>query len=79
MSTSTTQNLIESVIGQLQQLPPQQQQQVLDYIEFLVQKYIEPEPHQPRIPGLHRGMGWISDDFNDPISPEYWSDTKSSW
>lgn len=74
MCSSTTQSLIETAIAKLQQLPPQQQQQVLDYIEFLAQKYVEPQPPQPRIPGLHRGMGWISDDFNDPIPPEYWSD-----
>ncbi|WP_254565161.1 DUF2281 domain-containing protein [Oscillatoria sp. HE19RPO] len=74
MSTSTTQNLIESAIAQLQQLPPQQQQQVLDYIEFLAQKYIEPQTPQPRIPGLHRGKVWMSEDFNDPIPPEYWSE-----
>ncbi len=74
MSSSTTESLIESAIAQLEKLPPQQQQQVLDYIEFLAQKYSEPQTPQPRIPGLHRGMGWISDDFNDPIPPEYWSE-----
>ncbi|WP_044196772.1 DUF2281 domain-containing protein [Oscillatoria acuminata] len=77
MSSSTTESLIESAIGQLEKLPPQQPQQVLDYIEFLAQKYIEPQTPQPRISGLHRGMGWISDDFNDPIPPDYWRDTKS--
>ncbi len=74
MSSSTTESLIESAIGQLEKLPPQQQQQVLDYIEFLAQKYIQPQLPQPRVPGLHRRMGWISDDFNDPIPPDYWSE-----
>ncbi|MCT7974865.1 DUF2281 domain-containing protein [Laspinema olomoucense] len=74
MSTSTTQNLLESAIAQLEKLPPQQQQQVLDYIEFLAQKYIEPQTPQPRVPGLHRGKVWMSEDFNDPIPPEYWSE-----
>ncbi|MCT7968557.1 DUF2281 domain-containing protein [Laspinema sp. D1] len=74
MSSSSTQSLIESAIGQLQQLPPQQQQQVLDYIEFLAQKYIEPQAPQPRVPGLHRGKVWMSEDFNDPIPAEYWSE-----
>ena len=77
MSSSTTESLIESAIAQLEKLPPQQQQQVLDYIEFLAQKYIELQPPQPRIHGLHRGKIWMSDDFNDPIPPDYWSDTKS--
>ncbi len=74
MSTSTIHNLIESAIAQLQQLPLEQQQQVLDYIEFLGQKYVEPQPPKPRIPGLHRGKVWMSEDFNDPIPPEYWSE-----
>ncbi|AFY81442.1 DUF2281 domain-containing protein [Oscillatoria acuminata] len=74
MSSSTTQSLIESAIAKLQQLPPQQQQQVIDYIEFLAQKYSEPHTPQPRIPGLHRGKVWMSEDFNDPIPPEYWSE-----
>ncbi|MCT7977381.1 type II toxin-antitoxin system VapB family antitoxin [Laspinema olomoucense] len=77
MSTSTTESLIESAIAQLEQLPPQQQQQVLDYIEFLAQKYIQPQTPQPRVSGLHRGKVWMSEDFNDPIPSDYWSDTKS--
>ncbi|MFY9226138.1 MAG: hypothetical protein WAQ98_25905 [Blastocatellia bacterium] len=26
----------------------------------------------PRIPGLHLGNAWISDDFNEPLSDEFW-------
>jgi antitoxin (DNA-binding transcriptional repressor) of toxin-antitoxin stability system len=25
-----------------------------------------------RIPGLHEGQGWMSDDFNDPLPDEFW-------
>jgi len=25
-----------------------------------------------RIPGLHLGNAWISDDFNEPLSDEFW-------
>lgn len=25
-----------------------------------------------RIPGLHKGMIWMSDDFNDPLPDEFW-------
>jgi len=25
-----------------------------------------------RIPGLHAGMIWVSDDFNDPLPDEFW-------
>jgi antitoxin (DNA-binding transcriptional repressor) of toxin-antitoxin stability system len=25
-----------------------------------------------RIPGLHRGTTWVSDDFDDPLPDEFW-------
>lgn len=27
---------------------------------------------KPRVLGLHAGMGWISDDFNDELPDEFW-------
>lgn len=30
-----------------------------------------PEPQAKRIPGLHAGRGWMSDDFDAPLPPEY--------
>lgn len=29
-------------------------------------------PKKERIPGLHAGMIWISDDFDDPLPDEFW-------
>lgn len=26
-----------------------------------------------RITGLHKGEGWISEDFNDPLPDEFWT------
>ncbi|NEQ83227.1 MAG: DUF2281 domain-containing protein, partial [Moorea sp. SIO2I5] len=55
----------------LQALPAQQQRMVFDFVEFLALKYVESEPSQsqaPRISGLLEGEGWISDDFNEPLS-----------
>jgi len=26
----------------------------------------------PRILGLHEGQGWMSDDFNEPLSEQFW-------
>lgn len=73
-TTEVTQTGIDpAVIEKLQELPAEQQQQVVDYIEFLAQKYIKPKTRKPRVAGLHKGMGWIADDFNDPLPPEYWS------
>jgi len=30
----------------------------------------------PRVPGLHRGMGTMSDDFNAPLPDEFWLGTE---
>ncbi len=27
----------------------------------------------PRIPGLHQGAIWTSDDFDEPLSEEFWA------
>jgi len=27
---------------------------------------------QPRVAGLHSGMAWISDDFDEPLPDEFW-------
>lgn len=35
---------------------------------------VQNEP-QHRIAGLHRGMGWVSDDFDAPLPDGYWIDT----
>ncbi|GAB4295070.1 MAG: hypothetical protein Fur0025_32000 [Oscillatoriaceae cyanobacterium] len=73
-TTDVTQPVIDqSIIHKLQQLPAAQQQQILDYIEFLAQKYIPPQTKKPRVAGLHKGKVWIADDFNAPLPPEYWS------
>jgi antitoxin (DNA-binding transcriptional repressor) of toxin-antitoxin stability system len=29
-------------------------------------------PIRARAPGLHRGMGWIGDDFDQPLPDEFW-------
>ncbi|MEB3178525.1 MAG: DUF2281 domain-containing protein [Nostocaceae cyanobacterium] len=65
-----------ALLIKLQALPPQQQQQVLDFVEFLTQKYVQSNPNysqkKRRIAGLHEGMGWIAEDFNAPLSDEFW-------
>jgi hypothetical protein len=30
------------------------------------------EPTDEPIPGLHAGMIWMSDDFNDPLPDKFW-------
>ncbi|NEQ79277.1 MAG: DUF2281 domain-containing protein [Moorea sp. SIO2I5] len=67
--------LPKEFLKSLQALPPQQQRMVFDFVEFLALKYVKSEPSQsqaPRISGLLEGQGWISDDFNEPLSDEFW-------
>jgi len=33
---------------------------------------IEAHEKRQRTPGLHAGMIWMSDDFNDPLPDEFW-------
>jgi hypothetical protein len=56
----------------LQNIPSEQQRQILDYVEFIAEKYdstsnISEKSSKKRILGLHEGKIWISDDFNDPL------------
>ena len=33
---------------------------------------IEPHPQGPRIPGIHEGEIWTSDDFDAPLPDSFW-------
>ena len=39
-------SLVQLISQQLAQLPDQQQQEVLDFVEFLAQKYASPQPEE---------------------------------
>ncbi|MEH2424596.1 MAG: DUF2281 domain-containing protein [Nostoc sp.] len=71
--TSQILDSTSKLIAKLQTLAPEQQQQVLDFVEFLAQKYAQPQqPPQKRVLGLNQDKIWISDDFNDPLPDEFW-------
>ncbi|MGI2906563.1 type II toxin-antitoxin system VapB family antitoxin [Tolypothrix sp. VBCCA 56010] len=70
--TSQVVNTTSELIAKLQTLPPEQQQQVLDFVEFLAQKYVQPQAPKKRVMGLHKGQIWMSEDFNDPLPDEFW-------
>jgi hypothetical protein len=74
--TYQTADTQSELIAKMQALPPELQQQVLDFVDFLAQKYVNQPSTQSqekrRIAGLHEGMGWISEDFNDPLPDEFW-------
>ncbi len=71
--TSQTLNITETLIAQLQTLPPEQQQMVIDFVEFLAHKHAQSQPEKQRVLGLNQGEIWISEDFNDPLPDEFWT------
>lgn len=71
--TSQVVDTTSKLIAKLQTLAPEQQLQVLDFVEFLVQKYPQPQQLlQKRVLGLNQGEVCMSDDFNDPLPDEFW-------
>lgn len=66
-------NMTSEVIAKLQTLASEQQKQVLDFIEFLAQKYPQSQKApQQRVPDLNKGQILMSDDFDDPLPDEFW-------
>ena len=81
--TSQTIELLEDLLGKLQHLLPENQQLLLTFAEFLLERQMRsiPEntsveavspPPQQRVLGLHQGMGWMSEDFNEPLPDAFW-------
>ena len=75
--TSQTVNITEVLIAKLQSLPREQQQTLLDFVEFLEHKNtqsqpIPTQPAQQRVLGLNQGEIWMSEDFNEPLPDEFW-------
>jgi len=55
---------------QLSSLPEDVRQQVLDFIEFLMQRKEDGDPQKKRktpVPGLAKGMVTVPDDFDAPL------------
>lgn len=55
---------------QLSSLPDDVREQVLDFIEFLMRRKQEGDPHGKRktpVPGLAKGMVTVPDDFDAPL------------
>ena len=82
--TNRSLNVSEDLSKKLQKLLPENQQLLLVFAEFLLEQQTHSRqssssntanssPTQQRVLGLHQGMGWISDDFNDPLPDEFWT------
>jgi hypothetical protein len=76
-------NSLDDLVTKCQSLPPVLQQQVIDFVDFLADKYVPSQPpldngnlelqtEQKRILGLHRGKVWISDDFDASLPDDFW-------
>ena len=73
MTAQVVLDTTSEIVTKLQTLAPEQQQQVLDFVEFLAQKYVIPqEVPKQRVMDLFKGQIWMSDDFNDPLPDEFW-------
>jgi hypothetical protein len=71
--TSQVVDITSELIAKFQTLAPEQQQQVLDFVEFLAQKYAQTQkPPEKRVFDLNKGEIWMSDDFNDTLPDEWW-------
>jgi len=87
--TSRAIDVVEELLGKLQKLMPDQQQQVLAFVEFLLWQRVQsiqqpmgvdvvPLTSKPRVFGQYQGQIWMSDDFNDPLPDEFWLAYNSS-
>lgn len=76
--TAQTINLVDGVQAKIKLLSLAQQQTVVDFIEFLAAKQAvendESLGKQPRVFGLHAGMGEIHEGFEDPLPDEFWEE-----
>ncbi len=73
MITQVVLDTTSEIVAKLQTLAPEQQQQVLDFVEFLTHKYVIPqEVPKQRVMNLFKDQIWMSDDFNDPLPDEFW-------
>ncbi|MEG3969168.1 DUF2281 domain-containing protein [Microcoleus sp. T2B6] len=61
-----------AILKNLEKLPESVKQAVLDYIEFLVNRYAEEVPKTEKAAkrgglGIWKGKIWMSDDFDEPL------------
>ncbi|PSB30612.1 DUF2281 domain-containing protein [Chlorogloea sp. CCALA 695] len=65
---------IETIIRELDSAPEPLLVAVLDFIQSTKAKTIQEftQNNSPRIPGLHQGEIWMSEDFNESLADEFW-------
>lgn len=61
-----------AILKNLEKLPESVKQAVLDYTEFLVNRYVEEVPKTEKAAkrgglGIWKGKIWMADDFDEPL------------
>jgi hypothetical protein len=57
----------------LQELANSPEPLLMKVLNFIRSRHLESERStSPRIPGLHQGQIWMSEDFNEPLPDEFW-------
>ncbi|MEA5580713.1 DUF2281 domain-containing protein [Nodularia harveyana UHCC-0300] len=66
--------ILETIIRELSSAPEALLLQVFNLIQSAKEDttLVSNLSNSPRIPGLHQGEIWMSDDFNDPLPDEFW-------
>ena len=71
-----TMSLLEAIIHELSSAPESLLLEVFDLIQSEKDQTSSASNKidLPRIPGLHQGEIWMSEDFNDPLLDKFWLD-----
>lgn len=66
--------ILETIVRELAFAPEPLLVQVLDFIQSVKgsSNLAAHSSDAPRIPGLHMGQVWMSEDFNEPLPDEFW-------
>jgi len=73
--TEPTVEVSEILFQKIQILSPEQQKRILNFAETItVQSDATESKKTARISGLYQGQGWISEDFNEPLTDEFFSE-----
>jgi hypothetical protein len=71
---------VELITEQTRRLPESVQREILDFVEFLFQKYnlapAQPASSTTRKAGLHAGCAVMADDFDAPLPDDFWLGTE---
>lgn len=71
---------VELITEHTRRLPESAQQEILNFVEFLFQKYSMPlgqfTAPLTRQAGLHTGCAVMADDFDAPLPDDFWLGTE---